>query len=378
MRVFLLLCLLALGNAKPYQPINIMDLMKNYDIMMADSDDNDDDGDDNELNDEDDDDDDDDDDKDNFDDEDENCPTGCHCSPRVMQCSDQGLIAVPEKIPEDTVLIDLQNNDITEIKENDFKGLHKLYGLFLINNKISKIHPKAFKNMDHLRLLYLSYNLLTEIPANLPPNVIEIRFHENKINRVQKDAFKGLRKLHVLELGANPLANSGIELGAFNGLSTLYIGIAEAKLTAIPKDFPSSITEMSLDYNKITKVEVEDFIRYKNLQRLGLGFNQIKFVENGSFVSIPNVRTIHLDNNRLKKVPPGLSSLRYLQVIFLHGNKISSVGVNDFCPTGSSVKKNLYTGISLFANPVKYWDIQPATFRCVTGRRGVQLGNFRK
>lgn len=38
-----------------------------------------------------------------------------------------------------------------------------------------------------------------------------------------------------IELSANPLANSGIELGAFNGLSTLYIGIAEAKLTAVPK-----------------------------------------------------------------------------------------------------------------------------------------------
>ncbi|XP_071350966.1 asporin [Trachinotus anak] len=365
MRVFLLLCLLALGNAKPYEPINVMDFMKNYDIMMADSGDDDDD-------------DDDEDEDEDFDDDDENCPAGCHCTPRVMQCSDQGLISVPEKIPEDTVMIDLQNNDITEIKEDDFKGLHKLYGLFLINNKISKIHPKAFRNMDHLRLLYLSYNLLTEIPANLPPNVIELRFHENNINRIQKDAFKGLRKLHVLELGANPLTNSGIELGAFNGLSTLYIGIAEAKLTAVPKDFPSSITELSLAYNKISKVEIEDFIRYKNLQRLGLSFNQIKFVENGSLVSIPNIREIHLDNNRLKKVPPGLSSLRYLQVIFLHGNKISSVGVNDFCPIRSSVKKNLYTGISLFANPVKYWDIQPATFRCVTGRRGVQLGNFRK
>lgn len=32
-------------------------------------------------------------------------------------------------------------------------------------------------------------------------------------------------------------------------------------------DLPSSITELSLDYNKISKVEVEDFIRYKNLQR---------------------------------------------------------------------------------------------------------------
>ena len=52
--------------------------------------------------------------------------------------------------------------------------------------------------MERLKLLYLSYNLLTEIPANLPPNVIELRFHENKINKIQKDAFKGLKKLHVL------------------------------------------------------------------------------------------------------------------------------------------------------------------------------------
>lgn len=38
-----------------------------------------------------------------------------------------GQIAVPEKIPEDIVILDLQNNDITEIKEDDFKGLNKLY-----------------------------------------------------------------------------------------------------------------------------------------------------------------------------------------------------------------------------------------------------------
>lgn len=41
--------------------------------------------------------------------------------------------------------------------------------------------------------------------------------------------------LFPLELGANPLPNSGIALGAFNGFSTLYVGIAEAKLTYIPK-----------------------------------------------------------------------------------------------------------------------------------------------
>ena len=37
------------------------------------------------------------------------------------------------------------------------------------------------------------------------------------------------------EMSANPLANKGIELGAFDSMSTLYIRIAEAKLTAVPK-----------------------------------------------------------------------------------------------------------------------------------------------
>lgn len=34
---------------------------------------------------------------------------------------------MPRDIPEDTLMIDLQNNDITEIKENDFKKMSNLY-----------------------------------------------------------------------------------------------------------------------------------------------------------------------------------------------------------------------------------------------------------
>lgn len=84
-----MLCLLALGSSRPYQPINVMDLMKNYDILMADAADDDNDDDDNDKDDDDEDKDDDDDD-DDYNAGDENCPTGCHCSPRVVQCSDQG------------------------------------------------------------------------------------------------------------------------------------------------------------------------------------------------------------------------------------------------------------------------------------------------
>lgn len=71
--------------------------MKNYEIMMGDAADDDGDDEKNDVDDnkvDDDDDDDDADDADDADDDykanDENCPTGCHCSPRVVQCSDQG------------------------------------------------------------------------------------------------------------------------------------------------------------------------------------------------------------------------------------------------------------------------------------------------
>lgn len=38
-----------------------------------------------------------------------------------------------------------------------------------------------------------------------------------------------------LELSANPIANSGIDLRAFDNMAALYLRIAEARLTAVPK-----------------------------------------------------------------------------------------------------------------------------------------------
>lgn len=368
MKLFLLLCLLALGRTTPQQPMKIKEVLRSYDLMMADA--GDDDDDDNDI--------DEDDGDSDEDDELEDCPKGCHCWPRVMQCSDKGLISVPDKIAEDTVMIDLQNNDITDIGENDFKGLNKLYALFILNNKISKIHPQAFKNMDRLKLLYLSYNLLVDIPANLPRNLVELRLHANRINNIKKGAFKGLRKLHVLEMSANKLSNSGVSASAFDDMSTLYMGLAENDFTMVPKDLPSAMTELSLEYNKISKVEVEDLLRYKHLERLGLSFNQIRSFENGTLLAVPQLKDLSLDNNKLKRVPGQLSSLPRLQVVLLHANKISSVGLNDFCPSSGKGGIHRYSGISLFANPVRYWNIPPPTFRCVGSRRSIQLGNFKR
>ncbi|XP_064159956.1 biglycan b isoform X2 [Anguilla rostrata] len=306
------------------------------------------------------------------------CPFGCQCQLRVVQCSDLGLTAVPKNIPADTKLLDLQNNMITELRENDFKGLSNLYALSLVNNKLSKVHPRAFAPLRHMQKLYISHNQLTEIPKNLPPSLMELRIHDNRIKKVATGTFSGMGSMNCIEMGGNPIQNSGFEQGAFKGLKLNYLRISEAKLTGVPKDLPDNLHELHLDHNQIQAIEREDLKKYKHLYRLGLGFNRIRSVENGSLPYLLSLRELHLDNNQLSRVPQGLPDMKYLQVVYLHNNNIGQVGVNDFCPQGFGMKKTFYNGISLYSNPVNYWEVQPATFRCVAHRLAIQFGNYRK
>ncbi|KAG5830806.1 hypothetical protein ANANG_G00314490 [Anguilla anguilla] len=278
------------------------------------------------------------------------CPFRCQCHLRVTQCSDLGLKNVPDKIPPDTSLLDLQNNKISEIRENDFKALKGLHALILVNNVITIIHPKAFMPLGKLQRLYLSKNLLKDMPANMPKSLQELRIHENKISKIKKASFQGLVNVIVMELGSNPLKSSGIDDGAFADLKRVsYIRIADTNLTELPKGLPSSLSELHLDSNKITKVQVDRLKGLKTLAKLGLSFNEI---------SLPDHK--------------------YIQVVYLHNNKIAAVGTEDFCPPGFNTKKAMYSGISLFSNPVPYWEVQPITFRCVFDRSAIQLGNYRK
>lgn len=55
-------------------------------------------------------------------------------------------------------------------------------------------------------------------------------------------------------MSANPIANSGIELGAFDDMATLYLRIAEAKLTAVPKGDVSKIQTILCGFDGLSKV----------------------------------------------------------------------------------------------------------------------------
>uniref|UniRef100_A0A8K9UW47 Biglycan n=1 Tax=Oncorhynchus mykiss TaxID=8022 RepID=A0A8K9UW47_ONCMY len=173
------------------------------------------------------------------------CPFGCQCNQKVVQCSDLGLHYVPYDVPPETRLLDLQSNQITEIREDDFKGLSNLYALVLVNNKISRVHLRAFMPLRRMQKLYFSHNQLTAVPKNLPSSLVELRIHDNHIKKVAAGDFSGLGSMNCIgEMtnGRNPIQNSGLELGAFDGLKRTFLRISEAKLTGIPKGRKHGIT----------------------------------------------------------------------------------------------------------------------------------------
>ncbi|XP_067171164.1 biglycan [Apteryx mantelli] len=304
------------------------------------------------------------------------CPFGCHCHLRVVQCSDLGLTEVPKDIPPDTTLLDLQNNRITELRPHDFRGLRHLYALVLVNNGLRRVHAGALAPLTRLEKLYLSHNRLAAIPAPLPPGLLELRVHDNRIRAVPRRAFRGLRHVNCIEMGGNPLDNSGFEPGAFAGLKLNYLRISEARLTSVPKDLPETLRELHLDHNRIQTIERDDLKRYGQLARLGLGHNEIREVAEGGLSPLGSLRELRLEHNRLRRVPPGLPGLRLLTVVYLHGNNISRVGAQDFCaPPGA--KRAHYQGLSLFGNPVAPGAVPPAAFRCLADRLALHFGNYK-
>ncbi|KAM6215107.1 decorin isoform 1-T1 [Rhynchocyon petersi] len=140
---------------------------------------------------------------------------------------------------------------------------------------------------------------------------------------------------------------------------------------------PTSLTELHLDGNKIIKVDAASLKGLYNLAKLGLSFNSISSVDNGSLPNVPHLRELHLNNNKLTRVPVELAAQKYLQIVYLHNNNISEIGADDFCVHGYNGRKASYTSLSLYGNPVQYWEILPSTFRCVYVPGAIQLGNFK-
>uniref|UniRef100_A0A668A4S2 Slit homolog 3 (Drosophila) n=1 Tax=Myripristis murdjan TaxID=586833 RepID=A0A668A4S2_9TELE len=140
---------------------------------------------------------------------------------------------------------------------------------------------------------------LTDIPANLPEGIVEIRLEQNLIKSVPAGAFSAYKKLKRIDLSKNQI--SDIAADAFSGLRSLTsLVLYGNKITELPKglfDGLVSLQLLLLNANKINCLRVNTFQDLQNLNLLSLYDNKLQTISKGLFTPLRSIKTLHLAQN---------------------------------------------------------------------------------
>ena len=156
-------------------------------------------------------------------------------------------------------MLRMDDNDLTELRNDMFQGLPALEKLHLFDNKISYIEPGAFRSLSHLEYLDLDENELTDITSGMWEGLDELEFllvGENHVTSLSPGVFKTLKNLKLLHLKRN-------------GLTEIH-----------------GATWQGLD----------------SLEELELGFNHIEIIHQFGFSNLPNLKKLSLEYNRLTTI----------------------------------------------------------------------------
>ncbi|XP_028972556.1 leucine-rich repeat-containing protein 24 isoform X2 [Esox lucius] len=164
------------------------------------------------------------------------CPSECRCYSLTVECGSLGLRHIPQRVPDNTQTIFLQDNAVVKVTGLDLSGLGQLLYLYLQNNSISALEPGAFlgqgvllelalngnlihlltpdtfTGLDHLRILYLAANQITRLHDHTftgLQRLQELHLQENSIEALGDQALSGLSSLALLDLSRNQLRTLG-------------------------------------------------------------------------------------------------------------------------------------------------------------------------
>uniref|UniRef100_A0A671LJY6 Slit homolog 3 protein-like n=1 Tax=Sinocyclocheilus anshuiensis TaxID=1608454 RepID=A0A671LJY6_9TELE len=251
--------------------------------------------------------------------------------------------------------LDLSENQIQAVPRKAFRGITAVKNLQLDSNHISCIEDGAFRALRDLEILTLNNNNitliplsifllicyfsifssspgpaqteprscapqasicpaactcnnnivdcrkkgLTEIPANLPEGIVEIRLEQNMIKSIPAGAFSTYKKLKRIDLSKNQI--SEIAEDAFSGLRSLTsLVLYGNKIAEIPKglfDGLVSLQLLLLNANKINCLRVNTFKDLQNLNLLSLYDNKLQTISKGLFTPLRSIKTLHLAQN---------------------------------------------------------------------------------
>lgn len=144
-------------------------------------------------------------------------------------------------------LLNLNDNEITELASDNFDDLTALSRLILQHNNLKEIHRDVFHELHNLKSIYLGHNQLEILPERLfrsNQKLKEIKLEGNKIKVLHPDVFQKLHSLQSINLSNNQLEI--LPDGLFQDNQNLYaIYLGGNKIRTIECNFhnlPSLIT----------------------------------------------------------------------------------------------------------------------------------------
>ncbi|XP_051962431.1 leucine-rich repeat-containing G-protein coupled receptor 6-like isoform X2 [Xyrauchen texanus] len=238
------------------------------------------------------------------------CPSACQCEEDgiflLVDCSEQGLSAVPFDLSPLTSYLDLSMNNISEIETNALHNLHFLSELRLSGNHLRHIPGPVLQGLYNLKVLMLQNNQLERLPSEAPwelPNLLSLRLDANLIVEVPARTFSGMRSLRHLWLDDNALTE--IPVSALNDLSSLQA--------------------MTLALNRITHIPDYAFRNLSNVVVLHLHNNMIRTLGQNCFEGLNSLETLELNFNDLQEFPVAICTLAKLQELGFHNNNIKAI-----------------------------------------------------
>uniref|UniRef100_A0A8D0B9F1 Relaxin family peptide receptor 1 n=1 Tax=Salvator merianae TaxID=96440 RepID=A0A8D0B9F1_SALMN len=192
----------------------------------------------------------------------ESVPPRCVCHGLKLYCEDANLHTVPS-VSSNVIMMYLQNNNISIVSEEAFRGLSNLTKLYLSHNKITSLKPHVFEDLHKLEWLsgeymsiitsltivffffFFSRDLMSNSLSQLPdkhfcehmPKLNWLDLEGNHIHSLRNATFISCRSLTVLDLANNKI---------------------ESLSTQLFKDL-KELSQLNISYNPIQKIQADQF-----------------------------------------------------------------------------------------------------------------------
>ncbi|CAF3725088.1 unnamed protein product [Rotaria sordida] len=164
------------------------------------------------------------------------CPSVCLCHGPNVDCSNRSLHIIPSGIPKNIFKLDLQLNNLSIIRKDDFKAFRQLRILNLQDNQIHTIDIDAFRDLISLQKLRLNGNKLNHVTDGTLITLKQLQrldLSSNRLRIIKKGMLQGLQEINNLQLDHNEI--SCIDPEAINGLKRLeIITLNSNNLTTLP------------------------------------------------------------------------------------------------------------------------------------------------